>query len=111
VNYLSDLILWGSERDDIDKKLYNEITAMSFRDILKLYEEVTGEEGTVLDRTKYDHIRAVIADKLELPQRDIIVPFITNLFNDLSDRIDELEKNFKNHRHDTSKSYTEKPAW
>lgn len=29
----------------------------------------------------------------------------------LEDRLDELERQFKNHRHDRSKSYTDKPVW
>ena len=110
MKYLSDLIAWGSERKDIDQKLYEEIAMKSFADIIKLYDEVTDGE-IIKDRTKYNHIKAVIADKLELPQRDIIVPFISNLFGDLSNRIDTMEKKFMTHRHDASKSYTEKPSW
>lgn len=110
MNYLSDLIAWGSERNDIDKETYDEISALPFIDILKLYDEVA-DGDLIKDHTKYNHVKAVIADKLELPQRDIILPFISNLFGDLNDRLDELEKTFKNHRHDASKAYTEKPSW
>ena len=110
MNYLSDLVAWGSERDDIDKETYDEISALSFADILKLYDEVV-DGDMIKDRTKYNHVRAVIADKLELPQRDIILPYISNLFGDLSNRLDKLEKILKTHRHDASKLYTEKPSW
>ena len=111
MKHLSDLIAWGIGRKDIDQKRYKEIAAMPILDILKLFDDVIGDEGGIKDFPKYNLIKAVIADKLELPQRDIIVPFISDLFTDLSDRIDDLDKNFKNHRHDASKSYTEKPSW
>ena len=111
MNYLSDLIAWGSERDDIDIKLYQKIEQMPLPDILKLYDESTGPEGEIKDRKMERHIRAVIADKLELPQRDIIVPFISDLHGELNTRLVELERWFRNHRHDASKEYTEKPAW
>jgi len=67
--------------------------------------------GSIIDRTMYDHCKAILADKLELPQRDIILPFIRDLFTDLSKRVDELESSFKKHRHQMDKPYSEKPAW
>ena len=111
MNCLSDLIAWGSERKDIDKELYDKISEMSLVEIFKLYDEsVDGE--SITNRKNFNHTRAVIADKLELPQRDIIVPFISNLFGDLSDRIDEIERIAKNHKHKTfGAGYSEKPTW
>ena len=111
MNYLSDLIVWGSERDGIDLKLYEEIDGMPLSEIFKLYDDVTSGEQ-VLDRKKYNHVKAVIADKFELPQRDIILPFISELCSDLANRIDELEKNFRAHKHKTfGAGYSEKPSW
>ena len=110
MNYLSDLIAWGSERGDINTKLYEELAQKTLAEIIKLYDEATDGE-IIKDRKMHTHIIAILADKLELPMRDIIVPFIANLTGDLNNRLDELEKKFMTHRHDASKAYTEKPSW
>jgi len=107
---VSDLFAWGSEQDNIDIKLYEQLQQLSTVELLNELDKAAPGDS-VKDRKRYNHIIAIIADKLNVPLRKPIGLFVNDIFGDLLKRVDELEKQFKTHRHDTSKTYTEKPAW
>jgi len=63
---------------------------------------------------KYDEYQLVLLEvlqRLELVKGYDVLRIIYSQIAGLEDKIDELDKRFKNHRHDKDKNYTEKPIW
>ena len=91
--------------------VYRHYKNTSTVDLLKLFDASTDEEGTILMRYDYDNVPIEIAARMNLIPTEIANEGVTEMFGELLDRIDNLEKAFKQHRHQIDKPYSEKPAW
>ena len=71
-----------------------------------------GPDEIVVNRYDYKNIPLVIADRLGLIPIEVANACITNMYSDILNTIDPIERIAKQHRHKTVMGlYTEKPAW
>lgn len=96
--------------NDAEKAVYDEVC---FLPTLKLFEEFdkTMDHEFIKDRVRYDVLRGIISDRLGLLHRDVFGPVFAGELAETNDKISELDRKFKNHRHDYSKTFTTKPEW
>jgi hypothetical protein len=98
-------------RNEEKYKLYQELSRMTLNEVFREYEKVTGPEGTVKNWDRLGIIQGHIADRLDLTPADILREVLWEEFSDILKRIDQLEEQFKNHRHNLEKTYSEKPVY
>lgn len=97
-------------KNDKKSKLYDELDKLSTQELLSEFDKTMNGE-LIKDSARYDVIQGVLADRLHLVPRDLILKFLWEEFSADRNRIDELEEQFKNHRHNLDKTYSEKPVW
>lgn len=92
-------------------EVYRHYKGKSTVEILELYDASIDDEDI---KNRYDHenVPIEIASRMNLIPTKIANEGVTEMFGELLDRIDELERAFKTHRHKTfGQGYSEKPAW
>lgn len=93
-------------------EVYRHYKNISTVDLLNLYDASKDEEGNITNNYDYDNVPLEIAARMNLIPTNIANEGVTEMFGELLDKIDKLEKAFKMHRHKTLGGlYTEKPAW
>lgn len=98
--------------DDKSYKYIKEFIEKTLNELLEIYRSTTGPQGQVKDRAKHFAVLAVIADRLELVSRTVLTDILTKELTGIFERLDELERLSKTHRHKTIYGlYTEKPSW
>ncbi len=97
--------------DNEETKVYDEVCKLPTLKLFEEFDKTMENSENIKNRTRYDVIRGVIADRLGLFHRDVAGPAIAGEIAEANDKIEELDRKFKNHRHDTSKSYSGKSEW
>lgn len=94
-------------------EVHRHYAGMSTLDLFDLYDVSKDEEtGHVTNQYDYKNVPIEIASRMNLIPTRLADEGVTKVFGELIDRIDELERAFKAHRHKTFGSgYSEKPAW
>lgn len=70
------------------------------------------EGENVVDRYDYENVPLEIASRLGLIPTKLANEGVTEMFGDVINRLDELERFIKTHRHKTfGAGYSEKAAW
>lgn len=93
---------------------YRQVTIMKLIELLDESIRLDNENELdiiIHDREDYEYTRRELANRLNMVLTDDILEHINNLWVDFDSRLSELEKNFKTHRHNMDKRYSEKPAW
>jgi len=98
-------------RNEEKFQLYQELSRMTLNEVFREYEKATGPEGIVRNWDRLEVIRGYIADSLDLTPAEVLKEVLFEEFSEVFKRLDDLEDKFLKHRHDTSKLYSEKPAW
>jgi len=81
-------------------------------ELLELYDASKDEEGTITNHYDYNNVPLEIASRMNLIPTKIANEGVTEIFADVLEQIDKLERAFKSHRHKTfGAGYSEKPAW
>lgn len=95
---------------NIPEKLRPIYDILSTIQLLERLDKATLNEK-IVNNDDYTYIPWELANRLRIALTEDIAEHICNLWEDFDERLSELEQNFKAHRHDTSKQYSEKPAW
>ena len=117
--------LLENEFYDIPYKTQKKYMDYSIQELIteldRITHRVADSEGTGLQyayvETQYDNnkqattLELLICERLGLFRGYDLLQIIRKVSYDNEQRIKELEKQLKTHRHDTTKSYSEKPAW
>jgi len=94
----------------IPEKLRKEYDSMSFIALLARLDKAV-EKDRIVNADDYKYIPWELANRLKFALAEDITEYVGDLWKDFDNRLTELEQNFKAHRHDAAKAYTEKPAW
>jgi hypothetical protein len=92
------------------KELYDELSKLPTGKLFEEFEKVFDGES-IKDYTKYEVIQGLVADRFSLVPRGVLGALLWEEFKADRDRISELESQFKGHRHNLDKTYSEKPVW
>lgn len=107
VAMFSETLADGTKKD----KLYVELSPSSLQELIEEFDKVNPGDGSITDYPRYEVLRGIIADKLNLIPRDLLLLLIRDELKKLYDAHNELEDHFENHRHNIEKTYGEKPVW
>jgi len=96
----------------IPEKLEKTVDVLETHEIIKALDNTYNRHtGTILDRTKHDLYLRELWNRLEIASTRDVFNLIVEITSEIENQLTELRNQFKNHRHDANKSYTEKPAW
>ncbi len=99
-------------RESKKSKLYTELYEKPLKELIEEFDKVdTQPGGAITDYPRYEVLKGVIADKLSLPTRDILLVTLNESLKEVHEMIADLDDEFKNHRHNLDKTYGEKPIW
>ena len=98
---------------DIDSELWHKYREFTTVELLEKYDASfeNDDDGQILNKGDYRDIPKYLASQFRLMPSNTTSEILSDIFADMSKRVDELEKIVKNHRHNMDKRYSEKPAW
>ena len=105
--------VWAHELLNTDAEM-KASDKLSRYDPIKLLEEFTKvieKDGGFIDSAKHSAIMAMFADDLHLISRQVFSAVLEEDLGKIWEKLNEIEKNLKKHRHALDKPYSEKPSW